>query len=238
MECKFKLLDHFGFIRLCSGDLFTTFEGPNQNHNCGGYFVMKKVAFEEFRQTVYKKFILNIRKASMVQIVKFGFKLWKDIDKEVTINQVIEWKESFKTKYELLEYINNLWNEDMDYTKPLWEFRFVENYTNDSSIIIVRYHHSFCDGIGFATILSCLNDNQFSHKIDKKSSSISLMQKAILVLLTPFYIVYSMIVTSKIESDPKAACINELNYFLIELNVFHYSICIFILNKFSYYFLN
>ena len=99
----------------------------------------------------------------------------------------------------------------MDYSKPLWDFHFLENYTNDSSLIIFRAHHSFSDAIGFATILSCMNDNQFVHRIDKKAPSVNLIQKAILALITPFYIIYSMIVTSRIVSDPKVACINELN---------------------------
>ena len=96
------MLDLFGYIRLSSGDLLTTFEGPNQNHNCGGYFIMKKITFEELRQTVYKKIILNIRKASMIQIKRFGFKLWKDIDKEKALNQILLWNYKIKCKRELL----------------------------------------------------------------------------------------------------------------------------------------
>ena len=172
---------------------------------------MKKITFEEFRQTVYKKFILNIRKASMIQIKRFGFKLWKDTNKETARNQILLWKFKFKTESELMEYSNNIWNEDMDYSKPLWEFHFIENFTDGSSAVVLRIHHSFCDAVGFAIIMSWLNDDQFANKIGKKLPSINLIQKAILALITPFYIIYSMIVVSKIVSDPKVACINELN---------------------------
>ena len=213
--CIDKLLDKFGYERLVSGDLLLTLEAPNQNHNIGGYFTINKIKFEEFRQGVYKRAILNLRKMSMIQIERFGFKLWKDVDRELSINQILEWKANLKTEVEWLEYLNNILDENMDYSKPLWEFHFVENFSKHLSVIIVRTHHSFTDAIGFASMMSWMNDDQFIHKIDKKFPSLSLIQKLILILITPFYIIYAMIVTAGITSDPNSATINDLNLFIL-----------------------
>ena len=74
------LLDVFGYQRLNTGDFFMSYEIPNRNHNIGGYFIMKKIEFEKFREEFYKRAVLNIRKLRQIQISSYGIKLWKDID--------------------------------------------------------------------------------------------------------------------------------------------------------------
>ena len=204
------LLDKLGYQRLIAGDLLLTLEPPNQNHNIGGYFTIKKIKFEEFREQVYSKAILNIRKLSMIQVERFGFKLWKDTSPQLAINQIKVSNVSIQTEEQCLEYLSSLLNENMDYSKPLWEFHFIENYTNEWSLIIVRTHHSFTDANGFASMMSWMNDEQFIHKIDKKFHEINILQKLILIIMTPFYIFYAMIVTAGYSSDPNIALMNSV----------------------------
>ena len=76
----------------------------------------------------------------------------------------------------------------MDYSKPLWEFHLVEDFSDDLSAVIVRMHHAFTDGVGFVSMMSCMNDDKFKLKIDKKFPEPSLFQKFIFLLLTPYII--------------------------------------------------
>jgi len=53
-----------------------------------------------------------------------------------------------------VKYINNLNNQHMHRDKPLWEMHFYENYTAETSILFMRMHHSFTDGVGYVSMMS------------------------------------------------------------------------------------
>ena len=179
-------LDVFGYQRLNTGDLFMSYEIPNRNHNIGGYFIMKKIEFEMFREEFYKRAVLNIRKLRQIQISSYGIKLWKDIDPKEAIKQLIKCDDIIKTQNDCINYSNKLMQEYMDYSKPLWEFHLVESYTEDLSVVIFRMHHSFSDGVGFVSLMSCINDDQFKTKINKAFKEPSLWLKIIVTIIAPF----------------------------------------------------
>ena len=60
------ILDKMGFERVVVGDLFMSFEKPNKNHNIGGYFLIKKLKYENLQQEMYKRGILRIRKLRQI----------------------------------------------------------------------------------------------------------------------------------------------------------------------------
>ena len=152
------ILDLIGLERLITGDLSMSYEIPNRNHNIGGYFIMKKIKFGEFREEFYQRGIMNIRKLRQIQISRFGIKFWKDIDPKVAKNQLIKCEENIKTQEDWINYSNRLMQEYMDYSKPLWEFHLVENYSEDLSAVFVRMHHSFTDGVGFVLLKIILDE--------------------------------------------------------------------------------
>ena len=91
-----------------------------------------------------------------------GFYLWKEVDIEIARQQVKKEDKHFEDEDSFFEYFCKLTNEYMEKGKPLFEFRLVENYTQDTSMIIFRCEHSFGDGVSLASLLSTLNDDQFS----------------------------------------------------------------------------
>lgn len=82
------ILDKFGYQRLNYGDLVMSMEMENGNHNIGGYFEMQKIDFDTFKQQVYERGILHIRKLKQIQVKKFGISLWKDTDNETAKHQI------------------------------------------------------------------------------------------------------------------------------------------------------
>ena len=74
-----------------------------------------------------------------------------------------------------MEYTCEHMQEYMDFSRHLWEFHLVEDFSEDLSAVIVRMHHSFIDGIGFVSMMSWMNDDQFKLKIDKRFKEHSIL---------------------------------------------------------------
>ena len=59
----------------------------------------------------------------------------------------------------LQQLISELMSTELDYSRPLWEFYFVENYGTGSALI-ARLHHSMGDGIALTQVLLSLTDTE------------------------------------------------------------------------------
>jgi len=53
---------------------------------------------------------------------------------------------------------SRLMSTQLDFSKPLWEFHFIENYADDSALFC-RLHHSIGDGIALIRVLLSLTDD-------------------------------------------------------------------------------
>lgn len=136
--------------------------------------------------------------------------MWQDISVEEAKKQVIKVTKSFKSEEECLEYWNDLLNQQMDFSRPLWEFHLCENYTKDTSIVFVKMHHALSDGVGFVCLMSLLNDDQFKVKSNKNIKPPTFLQSILLYLLSPFYGLFLMYNFMKTRTDKSAAKMREL----------------------------
>lgn len=62
-----------------------------------------------------------------------------------------------QAKEELEALVSNLVSTPLDPTKPLWDWRLVENYQGGSALIW-RVHHSYADGMGMIHLLLAMTD--------------------------------------------------------------------------------
>ena len=122
------ILDKLGYQILNAGDLFMSYEAPGKNHNIGGYFIIKKIGFEEFKEQIFTQAVLKLRRFKQIQIEAFGFKFWKDVSADLCKSQIMKIQKQLKNDKELLEYNAELLDAYMDYSKPLWEFHLLEDY--------------------------------------------------------------------------------------------------------------
>ena len=116
----------------------------------------------------------------------FGFSFWKELSLNIAKRQIIKDSSKFDSENDFLQYFEHICNQKLDITKPMFEFRLIEDYTKDTSMIIFLCPHAFCDGISISSIFSAINDDQFSCPHKKKMFYPSLIQKVILFFKTPF----------------------------------------------------
>jgi hypothetical protein len=118
--------------------------------------------------------------------------------------------------------MEDLCNEYMDYSKPLWEFYLQEDYSETESLFIIRIHHAFADAGGFVGMMSMINDDQFKWKSDKKFPQPNILHHIFFSFVGP---IYSLYLCTKWElfrkSDENAKKCRELNGPVTYMNKFY-----------------
>ena len=185
------VLDKLGYQILNAGDLFMSFEAPGRNHNIGGYFLIKKIGFEEIKNEIYTKAVVNLRRFRQIQVERLGFKFWMDISAVDCKGQIKKIGRKLKTTQEWVDYTAELLDEYMDYSKPLWEFHILEDYSKDESLVIVKMHHSFTDGVGFVSIMCLMNDEENRFKMPKMFKEATIATKIKRLLMTPYFLYFT-----------------------------------------------
>jgi len=61
-------------------------------------------------------------------------------------------------KEELEDLVSSLMSTPLDFTKPLWQFHFIDNYRGGSALI-ARLHHCIGDGIALIRVLLSMTDD-------------------------------------------------------------------------------
>jgi len=103
---------------------------------------------------VYEKGVKNVPKLRSLLVQRLGFRLWKDQSPEIGKKQIKKISKNFKSEDEVKEFMEELCNREMDYSKPLWEFYLDEDYSPTESLLLLRMHHAFSDAGGFVGLLS------------------------------------------------------------------------------------
>jgi WS/DGAT/MGAT family acyltransferase len=58
----------------------------------------------------------------------------------------------------LEQLVSDLISTPLDYSKPLWQMHFVENY-GDDFVVVTRFHHCIADGIALMRVLLSMTDD-------------------------------------------------------------------------------
>jgi WS/DGAT/MGAT family acyltransferase len=61
-------------------------------------------------------------------------------------------------KQEMQEMVSNLMSTPLDFSKPLWQFQYIENYQGGSAIV-ARIHHCIADGIALVRVMLGMTDD-------------------------------------------------------------------------------
>ena len=180
-------------------------------NNIGGYFEIEKLNYEEFNKIFYERAVLQLRKLRQIRKRILGVYYWKDIDANLAKQQIIKCKEKLTNENQVRDYLCKLINEDMDINLPPWEFYLIEDYSQKSSMLITRIHHSFTDGAGFVSLMSFLNDEKFMAKNTKSIPKYGIFMVILQWIMTPIFSIYVLLSTKSFKTDNIAAKIREVS---------------------------
>jgi len=173
------------------------------------YMEIDKLDADTLKKHVYSKDVINVRRVNQGITNKFGFCLWKDLPKEQCASQVKKCTKNIDNEQGIVEFCNELITTKMDYDKPLWEMHVLENYSSEKSIIFVRVHHAFSDGIGFVSFISCLLDKPYSLSMKKKFVQNSFISEAFYTLFGPIYAIHCTNKLKALSSDSQGGKVTE-----------------------------
>lgn len=198
-----------GYYRMNGNDLAMTFVSETGWTNISGYFVMQRTDFEGFKRCIVQRFIDRIPRASQVITKILGVYFWKNSDKEVAKKNIILENKIIKTKDELNKLQQMYALVQLDRSKPMYEFRFIKEFRKDESAVIYIINHAYWDGMGFASLMSWLSDDQFSAKNVKELYEPHFLKRFLLSFFTPFVFIKSDLLKDKVVTSPEAERIRD-----------------------------
>ena len=86
----------------------------------------------------------------------------------------------------------------------------MEDYSCDSSVVFFRVDHTFADGVGIISLISCLLDNEFSIKMKKKFEPLSLLWQIIYTVTGQYHFNLRARRERLMQPDPSATKMDAL----------------------------
>ncbi|CAI2367841.1 unnamed protein product [Moneuplotes crassus] len=185
-----KVLDKCGYQFTVGQDLVFFFSSGHESANCVGYIEMEKVKAKTLKhECFYKKAILNVRKLRQVPVTFLGVQLWKDVTPEVALEQFRIIDNKFESDDDVIKPCNEWAKTNISMDKPQWELQFKEDHTETTSLLFLKCHHSFTDGVGIITLFALLNDDSLCPKMMPKFKEFSYLQAFMLIAFTPISLI-------------------------------------------------
>jgi hypothetical protein len=145
-------------------------------------------------------------------VTALGISIWKDLGHEEARKQLIKADTDIHSEEDALKHVNKIANENMDYSKPLWEFYLQEDYSETESLFFLRIHHAFADAGGFVGMMSMINDDKYKLTSDKKMPEANIFLHIFFAIVGPFYVNYIFLKWKHFRnSDENARKIDETN---------------------------
>lgn len=129
--------------------------------NIIGVLRFEKLEYEGVRQLIFER-LKNVGRCRSKMIKLFGiwyFKRMDDEEFESKKDVVVRKLEGIHTDLQLSEWMckEQVKRDPMDNVP--YRFWIVPDFKEDESIMILKVHHSFSDGIGIFTMMSMLQEN-------------------------------------------------------------------------------
>lgn len=136
-------------------------ESPTNTAMITGVLMFEEpLDFERFRATVEYRLLLHDRFRQRVHEPDFnlGLPSWED-DPDFDLDRHIQRVELPEPgdQAALQELVGSLMSTQLDFSIPLWQFHFVENF-NGGVAVIARLHHCIADGLALMQVLLSLTD--------------------------------------------------------------------------------
>lgn len=188
----------FGRVALSSSDAFFLNDIPGNRQYIIGASIYERMTRQEF--------LILLRDRTFTQVKRFRLKLVKILDLPYWVEEprfsvdshAVYIENPIRDEAGLYSIFESYIDQPLNFDISPWEVTFIENYQGDKSVIILKAHHSLCDGLAAVSLLVSLADPT----ADNAASFVDLNKKSVLnnltyfilsVLLIPFALVKQLI---------------------------------------------
>ncbi len=130
----------------------------------------EKVDYRRFRRVIEQRFLKFARFRCLPEQDALGAS-WvpdRDFELDAHIRRVALPGKAGQAELEAL--VSHLAGTDLDRRRPLWQFHFVENFT-EGSAIIMRIHHCYADGTAMVRVFLTLTDLEANPAVARSKAS-------------------------------------------------------------------
>jgi NRPS condensation-like uncharacterized protein len=106
-----------------------------------------------------------------------------------------------KTERDLLDFIEGEIFTRSDVDLPPYNYFIVQNYLEDKSVLIYKFHHSFADGLGLIGLLACLGDEYDHSNLISQKKALSWGMKLLIFTTLPITLLMMIARTAGIKKQ-------------------------------------
>jgi hypothetical protein len=199
-----KLLN---YEQINGSDLMFLWEYENSPNIIISNIIIDRMNYADFKQFFNQNAVSKFRRLRQKVTKYLGEYYWEEINFENTSKEENIEKKNINSISDVLAFNEKMFPIHIDFYKnPLWKIYFVENFIYDEekspkSMIIFKYHHALGDGIGLINLFSSLSKN-LNLKNYLQVKKISILDKIVLYLLSPYYLIKSQPVKDNTCKNP------------------------------------
>jgi diacylglycerol O-acyltransferase len=134
-------------------------EKPHSMAMITGVFLFDElINFQRYQETLKNRFIIHKRFRQRVRQPLIGLPVWEPdpyFSLDAHLHRVALPAPGDQAALQSL--VSDLMSTQLDFSKPLWQFHFVENFGKGCAIV-VRLHHCIADGIALMQVLMGITD--------------------------------------------------------------------------------
>jgi hypothetical protein len=174
-------------------DAFMFLEDEKTPNGIIACLLVEKVSIKEIKEDLWTA-VSKFRRMKQIPVKVFNDWYWyedqKFSDKDFILrnNFILIEDNLIKNELDLARFCEKEFTKVLPHSKPLYEIHFQENYSEDDSLIIFKYHHGLGDGTSLVFFLSYLcEDMDMGKYITNKK--FGFIQKFLLYALSPYYLI-------------------------------------------------
>ena len=132
--------------------------------------IFEKLPFDDFKMFFIEKILKKIKRLNQSMSFIFSDFYWKTHSIDETIQYLRPYKIkmadlSIESKEKLIkEFIEKGFGKHMKFDKPLWRIIYCENYENEKSMLMMKFHHVLADGGSLLSLLSSFSNESIVTK--------------------------------------------------------------------------
>lgn len=196
----YKIYDHimlkiFKLERATTGDKLFLWGTHEETFNLMSVMLFENLNIEDMTNLIIERGFKKFRKLRSTLVYKYFSWWWKEVPLEESIKRIQVITDpnitTFKNKEEIVDFAYKELAIRFNLEKELpFKIMFIKNEKNEKSlqnILIIKFDHSFSDGIGFNGLVCALADNYSTNLFPAvMSKSLSFSQKILFYLLLPY----------------------------------------------------
>ena len=173
--------------------------------------IIEKIEYNSFKMLITQKGIKNfVRLRQRVDKYLNEF-FWKEVSIEEAQQNIQPFPSEIRKMDAILNFLEHEFPKSLSLNQPMWKIYYNEHFNDSQSMFVLKYHHSLGDGVSLLNLFSGICDNFSLSELNSRTPQISLFQRIMLAVLSPYYVSKTLPKIKKEDVNPLARFSNKFS---------------------------